>query len=222
MSNVPRWRWMIPYAMASPRPVPRSPLVVKKGSRQRRRTSSVIPAPVSVTVTSTGVRSASAVVAMRSVPPCGMASTALKIRFISTSRSSETFPSMDSTVARSASMWMETPAACACAFQHGQGSVELIRVDRLGREVVRARFHRLEVALLPFQRGQQDDVGVPRAVLGADSTTQLEAVEVRHHPVGDDERHVILLENRPGLLTVRHRHDFMAEAGQALVANDPR
>ena len=36
-------RWTIPYTIASPKPVPRSPLVVKNGSRQRRRVSSSMP-----------------------------------------------------------------------------------------------------------------------------------------------------------------------------------
>jgi hypothetical protein len=62
-----------------PSPVPRSPLVVKNGSRQRRRTSSVMPVPVSPTSSTTW-----SVVAVRVrmviVPPRGMASTALKMQ----------------------------------------------------------------------------------------------------------------------------------------------
>ena len=44
-------RCTIPYTMARPRPVPRSPLVVKNGSRQRRRVFSSMPTPVSATST---------------------------------------------------------------------------------------------------------------------------------------------------------------------------
>src|SRR6202021_652781 len=43
----------MPYTMASPNPVPRSPLVVKNGSRQRRRVSSSMPIPVSLTSSNT-------------------------------------------------------------------------------------------------------------------------------------------------------------------------
>ena len=42
-------RCATPYTIARPSPVPRSPLVVKNGSRQRRRVSSSMPMPVSVT-----------------------------------------------------------------------------------------------------------------------------------------------------------------------------
>ena len=45
--------------MASPSPVPRSPLVVKNGSRQRRRVSSSMPMPVSATSTCDHARAAS-------------------------------------------------------------------------------------------------------------------------------------------------------------------
>lgn len=93
---------------------------------------------------------------------------------------------------------------------------ELVRVKGLVGEVVGARAHRLEVVLLPTERGEQDDVGVPRAVLGADAAGELDAVEVRHHPVGDDERHVLALEDRPGLLPVRRGQDLVAELGHDL------
>ena len=49
MSMSAPWRWAMPYTMARPRPEPRSPLVVKNGSRQRRRVASSMPAPVSLT-----------------------------------------------------------------------------------------------------------------------------------------------------------------------------
>ena len=93
MSMVPPCRWMTPYAIARPRPVPRSPFVVKNGSRQRRRTSSVMPTPVSVTRSVTAERVSSSPVSMVSVPPPRMASTALKIRLVRTSRSAVALPS---------------------------------------------------------------------------------------------------------------------------------
>ena len=42
-------RRTMPYTIASPSPVPRIPLVVKNGSRQRRRVSSSMPIPPSAT-----------------------------------------------------------------------------------------------------------------------------------------------------------------------------
>jgi len=45
----PWWRSTVACTSESPRPVPCLPLVEKKGSRQRRRTSSLMPVPVSLT-----------------------------------------------------------------------------------------------------------------------------------------------------------------------------
>ena len=48
-STRPWCRSMMPNTIASPRPVPARPLVVKNGSKQRRRTSSLMPEPESAT-----------------------------------------------------------------------------------------------------------------------------------------------------------------------------
>ncbi len=93
----------MPNTIGRPRPVPRSPLVEKNGSRQRRRTSSVIPVPVSLTSRNTWgtggvVRGSSPAgasrmpVRIRMFPPSGIASTALKMRLVSSSRSSDSLP----------------------------------------------------------------------------------------------------------------------------------
>ena len=94
------WRCTMPKTMARPRPVPRSPLVVKNGSRQRRFVSSSMPTPVSLTSTDTLVarsrspsgRPLTVRVRRVSVPPSGIASTALKMRLVSASRISASAP----------------------------------------------------------------------------------------------------------------------------------
>ena len=103
----PPCRDTMPYTMASPSPVPLGPLVEKKGSKIRLRTDSDMPTPVSATVTST--RSPRSRVARRICPPRGSASTALRIRFVRTSRSSEGCPSTGGTAPRSSASWIGTP-----------------------------------------------------------------------------------------------------------------
>ena len=131
MSMVPRWRLTMPYTMGRPRPVPRSPLVEKKGSRQRRRTSSVMPVPVSLTSRNTwGTRGASGVsslaeasrmpVRMRIRPPSGIASTALKMRLASISRISDSLPRMRGTGRMSASTRIVRPLPSASSRQRGR------------------------------------------------------------------------------------------------------
>ena len=115
----------------------------------------------------------------------------------------------------------ELPLEPEDPLRDAEPGVELVGIERLAGEVVRSRPHRLEVVLLPAQRGQEDDVGVPRPVLGADSAAELDAVEIRHHPVGDDQRHVLAVEDRPRLLAVCRRHDVVAELRQDLLENQP-
>ncbi len=79
----PLWRRTIEYDMDSPRPEPASPLVEKNGSKMRRRTASGMPMPVSRTMMATSVSRVS--VAMVRVPPSGIASIALRMRFVSSS-----------------------------------------------------------------------------------------------------------------------------------------
>ena len=76
--------------MASPRPVPCEPLVVKNGSKILSRTSSGMPTPVSLTRSST--RPSALRVSSVSVPPWGIASTAFRMRLVSASRSSAGSP----------------------------------------------------------------------------------------------------------------------------------
>ena len=90
ISNLPRCRSTIPWTMESPRPVPSSPLVEKNGSRQRWRTLSLIPVPVSRTRTMALFTSIE--VSRRTRPPFGIASTALKIRFVRISRRADSSP----------------------------------------------------------------------------------------------------------------------------------
>ena len=76
----------MPYVTLSPRPLPLSVLVVKKGSKILARVASVIPKPESITDATTWL--ASIVVRTVRRPPDGIASSALTITFVRASPSS--------------------------------------------------------------------------------------------------------------------------------------
>src|SRR2546428_65842 len=76
--SVPPWRSTVACTSESPRPVPCWPFVEKKGSRQRCRTSSDMPVPVSLTSSLTSAPSSRARTV--TVPPSRMAATPLQMR----------------------------------------------------------------------------------------------------------------------------------------------
>ena len=96
ISIVPPWRLTMPQETARPSPVPRAPLVVKKGSSTRRRVSSDMPEPVSSAATITVF--ASSEIRKTNWPPPGMASSPLMSRFMNTSRSSAEMPATGESV----------------------------------------------------------------------------------------------------------------------------
>ena len=95
----PPCRLTIEYAIESPSPEPASPLVEKNGSKMRRRISSDMPTPVSLTVRAT-VSPGPFVVAIESSPPVGIASTAFRTRFVSISVSAAGRPLIGATASR--------------------------------------------------------------------------------------------------------------------------
>ena len=103
----PPWSVTIPWAMASPSPVPcPGGLVVKKGSKIRPRISSGMPGPSSSNSTSTSWRSRRE--RMCSVPSAPMASSPLAAMPRNTWR---TWPSFTVTDGRSgsSSVWKRRP-----------------------------------------------------------------------------------------------------------------
>ena len=94
------------------------PFVVKKGSKTRAFTSGLIPAPVSPMETETESPDSSAERVI--FPPCGIASTALKIMLMRTSRNSDSSPMMKALVLMRDSNLMCTLAASAESFQRGR------------------------------------------------------------------------------------------------------
>ena len=64
--------------------------------------------------------------------------------------------------------------------------------------------------------GQQDHVDIPEQILGADGAAQLDAVHLRHLPVGDNQSARAAAKNRQCLVAVRRRHDFVAALDQSV------
>src|SRR6267142_617743 len=89
---------------------------------------------------------------------------------------------------------------------------ELIDIDRLGDEIVRARFHPFEVALLPTRRGDQEKIRIAVGGPGAHPPAQLGAIDFGHLPVRDDDRKIAELQIGPRLATVLGFSDLVAEA----------
>ena len=108
----------MPNTMVSPSPVPRSPLVVKKGSRQRLRTVSDMPAPLSSISMMAWLSRVLCRLRMVITPPSGSASTALSMRFVIASRTSLSAPStFGRSGAKSLSTRITTPRSWAMFCQ---------------------------------------------------------------------------------------------------------
>src|SRR6266536_932691 len=97
-SSRPACRSIIATTCGRPRPVPRSPLVVKNGSKMRACSSCVMPVPVSRT--STTASSSLRRTCRKIEPPLGSASTALKIKLVNASRNAPTRRGESSDVAQ--------------------------------------------------------------------------------------------------------------------------
>ena len=97
-------------------PLPLEPLVVNSGSKIRRRTLSFMPTPVSPTSTA-AARVPTRAVRIVSVPPAGIAWTALRTRLTITSRSSVAVPWMGGTGRRSRSTRSATPRRRGSLYQ---------------------------------------------------------------------------------------------------------
>src|SRR4051812_13559105 len=104
-----------------------------------------------------------------------------------------------------------------------QASAQLLRVDRLGNEIVGARFERLEVPLLSAPPGYYEDVHVAGVLARPDVLAEIEAVHRRHHPVGNHDVDVVLAgELLEGLGAVRGRDDLVPERLEHLAEQEIR
>src|SRR5439155_27321407 len=92
-----------------------------------------------------------------------------------------------------------------------EAGVQLVGIERLAEVVVGAGVHRLQVRAFPPEHGDQDHVRVARPTLGPDPPAELEAVEIRHQAVEDDEGKVLALEGGPGGFPAVEGDDLVSE-----------
>ena len=91
---------------------------MKNGSKHWLRISSDIPIPVSVT--SITIKGVSVLVFSVNVPPLGIASTALKTRFVSISRNWDSLPNTFPVLSSRVTMLMDTFFAAISSFHNGR------------------------------------------------------------------------------------------------------
>ena len=87
---------------------------------------------------------------------------------------------------------VELLAEVADLDQRADARAQLVLVDRLVEEVVRAAFQRLDLVVGIGERGEHEDGDHPPGRLALDARAGLVAVHVRHHHVEDDDRRVVL------------------------------
>ena len=131
----PPWDSTMPYATASPRPVPfPRGFVVKNGSKMRSRSASSTPIPVSVTRSAIcgGGPATSSVSIREAHRPPGMASRAFRTRFRSTCSSSPASPETVLRAAAERSLDLDAPGERARRQRDDLGD-DLVQVDRPAR-----------------------------------------------------------------------------------------
>ncbi len=95
------------------------------------------------------------------------------------------------------------------ALRHLEPGAQLVRVHRLGDEIVRPRLHPGQILLLAAARRDEDEIDVRLAHARADAAAQLRAVHLRHVPVGDHDGNARQLEQLPRLAAVGRAPDVV-------------
>src|SRR5881296_1919708 len=95
------------------------------------------------------------------------------------------------------------------ALRDLEPGAQLVRVHRLGDEVVRPGFHAGQVLLLAAARRDENEVRVRLARAGADPAAELRSVHLGHVPVGDHDGNARQLEQLPRLATVGRAADLV-------------
>src|SRR5881296_1504055 len=88
------------------------------------------------------------------------------------------------------------------ALRDLEPGAQLVRVHRLGDEIVRPRLHPGQILLLAAACRDEDEIDVRLAHTGADAAAQFRAVHLRHVPVGDHDGNARQLEQLPSLAAV--------------------
>ena len=100
--------------------------------------------------------------------------------------------------------------------ERGDPRPQLERMHRLREEVVGARFNPFDAVLQIAETGDEDDGRQPRRRIRFDTAAHLEAVDLRHCHVEQDDVGVMFLHGRERGLAVTDVNDLVAVGGQKL------
>ena len=106
---------------------------------------------------------------------------------------------------------LELPLKCEHALACREADAKLVDIGRFGQEIVGAGLHSLNQRTALLACSQQNDVGVAGASCRPRRPTELEAVDIRHHPVRDDEVDRVGLHDVQCFPTIRRFRDLIAE-----------
>ena len=96
------------------------------------------------------------------------------------------------------------------AFANAQTRPQFVAVERFRQVVIGSRIKGAHQVLASIFRGDQKDVSVCAALVGADSAAELQAVDFRHHPVQDQKLgRLLLLKDFPRGRAVVDSYDAM-------------
>ena len=86
---------------------------------------------------------------------------------------------------------------------------QFVHIDRFIQEVVRTGFHPFIVVFLSSQGGEKDDIGILLLNMRPDHPAQIQTVNLRHHPVRDDELGPFRQERTPCSFAIFRGNDFV-------------
>src|SRR5208337_1236267 len=90
---------------------------------------------------------------------------------------------------------LENPAA------HAYAGPQFSRLERLGDVIVCPSLHGSDEVFASRLRSENQDIGIRKALTGADAPAHLDAVHTRHHPIEDRQpRAVFVLQSAPCFL----------------------
>ena len=81
-------------------------------------------------------------------------------------------------------------------------------------EIVNAGIHRVQIVGFSRAHGNQDDVSETLSFLGANSSAELQPVDTRHHPIGDDELVVLAFPCFPRFTPICDFGDAVSQLDQ--------
>ena len=103
------------------------------------------------------------------------------------------------------------------AHCHTHARDEPVSVERFVEEIVNAGIHCVQIVGFSRARRNQDDVSEARCFLGTNSSAELQPVDTRHHPIGDNQLVVPAFPCFPGIKPIRGFDDAVSQLDEGRV-----